>query len=480
MRRRRYVLLFLTPFLFSSLLAAQTTKTKKSASPAKDVDPLALDVLRAVAEPVEQAQTFSFKAIVSEEQLATDGQLITFFHTVDITVQRPDKIRLTLRGRGKTVEFYMMNGSVTLFAPDANLYAVMPAKSSIEASLANLEDKDVDLPIGPFLRTDFYDRAAKVVTTGYVIGRVKINDQEVHQLAFTSPDADWQVWVTGGPTPRFVRVEIVISKTLEGKPRTIIQFLGLEPEFSVSRPMSSPLPSPRTLTRSRSCLSWGESDMKFYIASALCASLAISSAQAQVGKRGSGGGGGGGGARVNTQNRSAPNNAGGNRAASGNQGANGNRGANSTQNTNRSAANNANANRNTNANRSANVNNNTNVNRNVNVNQNVNVNRNVNVNSNYHGGGCYNCGYNNDNDWNWGAFAAGAAVGVATTAAVAAANRPATVVVAPPALGTMVPALPGGCGEINTGNAMVYNCSSVYYRPYYQGTTLVYQVVTYP
>src|SRR6267378_4018166 len=68
-------------------------------------------------------------------------------------------------------------------------------------------------------------------------------------------------------------------------------------------------------------------------------------------------------------------------------------------------------------NRSANVNRNynANVNRNVNVNQNVNVNRNVNVNVH---GGCYNCGYYHDNGWNWGSFATGAAVGVATTAAV--------------------------------------------------------------
>jgi outer membrane usher protein FimD/PapC len=165
----------------------------------------------------------------------------------------------------------------------------------------------------------------------------------------------------------------------------------------------------------------------------------------------------GGGERVNVQNRSA--------------------GAN--------RANDANLNRNNNANVNRNVNNNANVNRNVNVNQDINVNRNVNVNTNYHGG-CYNCGggYYHDDGWNWGSFAAGAAVGVATTAAVSAATRPeptnTTVVVQAPAVGTMVPALPGGCSTISTGGAMIYNCSSVYYRPYYQGTTLVYQVVTYP
>jgi len=164
--------------------------------------------------------------------------------------------------------------------------------------------------------------------------------------------------------------------------------------------------------------------MRHYVTLALCASLVASSAEAQLGRRGAG-------TRVNVQNRSA------------------------------------NVNRNYNAN--------------VNRNANVNVNRNVNVN--VHGGGCYNCGgYNHDNNWNWGSFAAGAAVGVATTAIVASATRPAqtTVVVASPAVGTMVPTLPGGCATMNTGTAVVYQCSNVYYRPYYQGTSLVYQVVTYP
>jgi hypothetical protein len=136
-------------------------------------------------------------------------------------------------------------------------------------------------------------------------------------------------------------------------------------------------------------------------------------------------------------------------------------------------------------NRSANVNRNynrnTNVNRNVNVNNNVNVNRNVNVNvhGGYYGGGC--CYYHDDP--NCGAFAAGAAIGVATTAAVAAAtSHPSrtTVVVQTPPVGSTVAVLPRGCATVSAPGEVIYNCNSVYYRPYYQGTSLVYQVVTYP
>jgi hypothetical protein len=118
---------------------------------------------------------------------------------------------------------------------------------------------------------------------------------------------------------------------------------------------------------------------------------------------------------------------------------------------------------------------NRNVNRDVNVNREVNIDRDVDVD--VHGGYYGRPVIVEDDDWGWGSFAAGAAVGVATTAAVAAATRPDTVVVAGLAVGTVVTALPAGC---SSGSTMVYNCSNVFYRPFYQGTTLVYQVVTGP
>jgi hypothetical protein len=235
-RLRNVVVLLMLPLL-AGIALAQTTKTET-----KDVDPLALDVLRAVTQPIEQAKALSFKALVSEEELATNGQIVTFFHTVSVTLQRPDKIHLTFQGRGHRVEFYGSDGKITMYAPDVNLYTTMATKSTIDATLDDMNAKGADIPIGPFLRDDGYKRAAANVITGYVIGRVKLFDQDVHQLAFTAPDADWQIWVTGGENPRIIRVEIV-NKKLEGKPRTNIQFLDwdLNPsiaadEFTFTKP----------------------------------------------------------------------------------------------------------------------------------------------------------------------------------------------------------------------------------------------------
>jgi hypothetical protein len=225
MYRIRYagVLLLLSTLSVCSF-AQDRSGAKSKATEATDVDPLALDVLKAVTQPIERAQTFSFKALVSEEQLATNGQIVTFFHVTEITVQRPDKVHLIFSGAGARVDFYGTNGSITMYAPDAKLYTTIPAKATIDDNLADITAQGIDMPVGPFLSSHLYELATKNLITGYVIGRVKVYDQEVHQLAFTSPDVDWQLWVTGGESPRIVRAETV-DKKLEGKPRTIVQFL---------------------------------------------------------------------------------------------------------------------------------------------------------------------------------------------------------------------------------------------------------------
>jgi hypothetical protein len=225
-----------------SSFAQDKPGAKSRSTETKDVDPLALDVLKAVTQPIEQAQAFSFKALISEEQLATNGQIVTFFHTTEITVQRPDKTHLIFKGRGERVDFYGTNGSITMYSPDAKLYATVPAKATIDENLVDISAKGIEMPVGPFLSSHFYELVSKNLITGYVIGRVKIYEQDVHHLAFTSPDVDWQLWVTGGETPRIVRAESV-NKKLEGKPRTIVQFLdwNLNPtiapdEFTFAKP----------------------------------------------------------------------------------------------------------------------------------------------------------------------------------------------------------------------------------------------------
>lgn len=78
---------------------------------------------------------------------------------------------------------------------------------------------------------------------------------------------------------------------------------------------------------------------------------------------------------------------------------------------------------------------------------------------------------------NWGDVAAGAAIGAAGVATgMAIAHSSSQPAVSPLPVGSVVYALPSGCKSQNG----VYVCSSGYYQPYYQGTTIVYRVIPAP
>jgi hypothetical protein len=91
----------------------------------------------------------------------------------------------------------------------------------------------------------------------------------------------------------------------------------------------------------------------------------------------------------------------------------------------------------------------------------VNVNTgnvNVDVDNDWHGWGGYY-------DHPVGAYAAGAMVGAAVTAA---------------AIGSRYYALPAGCAPYPYSGFTYYSCAGAYYKPTYQGDTVVYVVVAKP
>jgi hypothetical protein len=220
--RASLILLVLLALPFSGF--AQD-KTAKAHSATKDIDPLALQVLKAATEPIHEAQNFSFRALVSTEQLGTNGQMITLFHLSDVTVQRPDKLHLDFLGRGQKVQLFYNAGETVLYTPESKLFTTISTPKTIDATLDDLQKRDVFIPVRNFLESDPYASLTAGLQTGYVIGKVMLFDQPVHQLAFTDAKAEWQLWVVGGEHPQIRRLE-VIDKTQEGHPRIVVDFLN--------------------------------------------------------------------------------------------------------------------------------------------------------------------------------------------------------------------------------------------------------------
>ena len=217
-------LVILLACVLSAFAQQQSDNSSATKTTDKDIDPLALQVLKAATEPIRQSKSYSFRALVSREELGTNGQVITLFHLSDVTVQRPDKLHVSFHGRGKEVEMFYNAGHTVLYTPEAKFYTTVSSPKTIDATLDALEKRDIFIPIRNFLESDPYESLTDDLLTGYVIGKVMLFDQPVHQLAFTEKDVEWQLWVIGGEKPLIRRMQM-IDKSQPERPRVVVDFL---------------------------------------------------------------------------------------------------------------------------------------------------------------------------------------------------------------------------------------------------------------
>jgi len=201
---------------------AQTAAPAKAAT---DLDPLALQVLKAVVDPIRNAKSFSFRILAARDWLGTNDQIITKFSASEFTVERPDKLHIKFRSQGEPVElFFDGTGQTELYSPSVKLYSTISTPKSIDGMLDEAAKKGIFIAVRNFLESDPYKSLTDGLMTAYVVGRTTIFDQEVHHLAFTEPGAEWQLWVVGGDKPSIRRLE-VINKDKPHNPRIVVDFL---------------------------------------------------------------------------------------------------------------------------------------------------------------------------------------------------------------------------------------------------------------
>ncbi|HZD93665.1 MAG TPA: DUF2092 domain-containing protein [Candidatus Sulfotelmatobacter sp.] len=206
-------------------------KSEQANNANEKIDPLALKVLKAATDRIHNAKAYSFHAAVSRESLGTNGQVITQFSTSETTVQQPSKLHVNFRGQGKDVQLIYNTGETVLFAPETKLYTAFLRAGTIDAAIQVLQENKVFLPTANFLQSDPYQSLTRDLTEAYVIGRVDLAGDTVHQLAFVEPHAEWQLWVTGGPEPTIRKLEVINTEEAY-HPRIIVDFSDWD--FNVS------------------------------------------------------------------------------------------------------------------------------------------------------------------------------------------------------------------------------------------------------
>jgi hypothetical protein len=214
----RAVLLAAGLLLAASVNAQQTQPPPKAAKSAKPTakapapelvrEPRALELLKAASERLAAARSMSFTAVVTYEFPSKLGPALAYTTKSEVTMQRPDKLRVITLGDGPPSEFYYDGKTMMAFAPVENLVAVADAPPTIDATLkAAYDAAAIYYPFTDLILADPYKAIADGLKLAFYIGQSKVvGGTTTDMVAIASDDVFMQIWIgADDKLPRMIR-----------------------------------------------------------------------------------------------------------------------------------------------------------------------------------------------------------------------------------------------------------------------------------
>lgn len=190
--------------------ASASTSSRKAtvAGPAIEIEPKALAILKAASERLAGAKTLSFTAYVSEESPSRLGPALLYTTRYDVTLQRPNKLRVISPGDGPANELYYDGKTISAYAPAENMLAVAPAPGTIDAALLEaFKSADIYYPFTDLIVVDPYRVVDEGLRVAFYVGQAKTTGGTTTDIvAFANDDLFVQLWIGAeDKLPRKVR-----------------------------------------------------------------------------------------------------------------------------------------------------------------------------------------------------------------------------------------------------------------------------------
>ncbi|MEN6625808.1 MAG: DUF2092 domain-containing protein [Candidatus Sumerlaeia bacterium] len=215
--------------LSAVLLMFIAAPARSQAAPRKPaIDPEADAVLRQMSDSLKGAQSAIFRVADTIDDVQADGRKIQYAHVRELTVQRPNKLKVETRGDVTNRTVWMDGKTLTVYDKDKNVYAEIPEPGTIDEAVDMLQDKyNLSLPASDLLCADVYKSLTEGCGAIEYVGLGYVGEEKCHHLAFTADTIDYQLWVGAGdkPGPRKI---VITYKRLPGQPQYTMQLLKKE------------------------------------------------------------------------------------------------------------------------------------------------------------------------------------------------------------------------------------------------------------
>jgi len=172
------------------------------------LEPRAMDLLKATSTRLAAAKSMSFTATVGYEFPSKLGPPIAYTMRYDVTMQRPDKLKIVMPGDGPASEFYYDGKTMMAYAPAENLVAIADAQPTIDAALMKAYNTTATFfPFTDLLVADPYVALTDGAILAFYIGPSGVvGGVKTDMVAWANKDVFLQIWIgVDDKLPRRVR-----------------------------------------------------------------------------------------------------------------------------------------------------------------------------------------------------------------------------------------------------------------------------------
>lgn len=175
------------------------------------------DILNNAYKYIGSMDKYTFKAVIIDNELEDDGTMSKDRYDVSVKVDRPEKLRVDIKGAARDRSNYINNGVYTIIDHDHGLYGQIQTPKTIDGALDFIFEKfGIKAPLAQLLYRDMDKRLKFKKSKSF--GTMMVDGTECDYIAFSNIVHEVHVWIATGDEP-LVKAYSIIDNTGEQENR---------------------------------------------------------------------------------------------------------------------------------------------------------------------------------------------------------------------------------------------------------------------
>jgi hypothetical protein len=200
-----------------------------------EMQPQAVDALNKLGSYLRSLKSFRIQADSVTDAVLTTGQNVGFLHRTEMSVQRPNKLKVLITGSRAPKGLVYDGQSFVLFNDALHYYSKVPAPPTLRQLVADADQKyGVQLPLVDLFYWGEQSDDEKALTSALFIGLDKVEGKWCNHYAYQQPGLDWELWIQTGSRPLPCRF-VVTDTTQLSRPQHAVNYQWtLNPTFDAA------------------------------------------------------------------------------------------------------------------------------------------------------------------------------------------------------------------------------------------------------